>query len=87
MHPGVVATDAWRRFPNPIRWVIKKLMITPEEGAQASLVCATSPDLATETGKYYTAFGKEKRPSRLADDVELAKTLWTRSAEWTGLQA
>lgn len=87
VHPGVVATDAWRRFPNPIRWVIKQFMITPQEGAQSTLVCATSPEVAGETGKYYTTGGKEKRPSRAADDAELAKTLWTKSAEWTGLSA
>ncbi len=87
VHPGVVATDAWRRFPNPIRWVIKQFMITPEQGAQSSLVCATSPELAAQSGRYYTTGGKEKRPSKAADDAELAKTLWSRSAEWTGLSA
>jgi len=87
VHPGVVATDVWRRVPGPFRWVIKKFMITPEEGAQASLRCATAPELANETGRYYDVGGKETTPNRVADDVELAKTLWTRSAEWTGLPA
>lgn len=87
VHPGVVATEVWRRVPGPVRWVMKKFMITPEEGAQSSLRCATDPALATETGRYYDVGGKEKRPNRVADDVELARTLWTRSAEWTGLPA
>jgi retinol dehydrogenase-12 len=87
VHPGVVATDVWRRVPAPVRWVIKKFMITPEQGAEASLRCAIAPELARETGKYYDVGGKEKAPNRLADDVELAKTLWTKSAEWTGLTA
>ena len=87
VHPGVVATDAWRRIPPPFRWLVKRFMITPEQGAQSSLVCATSPELAKETGKYYTVGGKEKRPNRVADDVDLAKTLWSKSAEWTGLPA
>jgi retinol dehydrogenase 12 len=85
VHPGVVATDVWRKVPSPVRWVMKKFMITPEEGAQSSLRCATDPALAKETGKYYDVGGKEKRPSRLSDDTELANTLWTKSAEWTGL--
>lgn len=85
LHPGVVATDVWRRVPGPLRWVIKRFMITPEEGAQASLRCATAPELAGETGRYYDVGGKEKQPSRLADDAELAKTLWAKSAEWTSL--
>ncbi|MBA3501133.1 MAG: SDR family oxidoreductase [Myxococcota bacterium] len=85
VHPGVVATDVWRKVPAPFRWLMKKFMITPEKGAQASLRCATDPALASESGRYYDVGGKEKRPARLADDVELAKTLWTKSAEWTGL--
>ena len=87
VHPGVVATDIWTRVPPPFRWVIKRFMITPEQGAESSLRTATDPALARETGKYYDVGGREKRPSRLADDTELAATLWKRSAEWTGLPA
>jgi retinol dehydrogenase 12 len=87
VHPGVVATDVWRSVPAPLRWVIKKFMITPEQGAEASLRCATAPEFASQTGRYYDVGGQETEPNRLADDVELARTLWTRSAEWTGLPA
>ncbi|MEJ7604117.1 MAG: SDR family oxidoreductase [Kofleriaceae bacterium] len=87
VHPGVVATEIWKRVPGPFRWLMKKFMITPEKGAEASLRCATAPELAKQTGLYYDVGGKETRPSRLADDAELAKTLWARSAEWTGLSA
>jgi NAD(P)-dependent dehydrogenase (short-subunit alcohol dehydrogenase family) len=87
VHPGVVATDVWRRVPPPFRWLMKKFMITPEQGAASSLRCATDPTLASETGRYYTVGGKEKQPARLANDVELARTLWAKSAEWTGLTA
>ena len=87
VHPGVVATDVWRKVPGPVRWIMKKFMVTPEQGAHSSLRTATDPALASETGHYYDADGSEKRPSRLADDTELAKQLWQRSAEWTGLPA
>ncbi len=87
LHPGVVATDVWRRVPGPLRWAMKHFMITPEEGARASLVCATAPELAGESGRYYDVGGRERRPSRLADDAALAAELWRRSAEWTGLPA
>ena len=87
VHPGVVATDAWRRVPGPLRWAMKQLMITPEEGARSTLVCATAPELAGESGRYYDVGGRERRPSRLADDAALAAELWRRSAEWTGLPA
>ena len=87
VHPGVVATDVWRQVPPPFRWVIKRFMITPEQGAEASLRCATDPELAKQTGRYYDVGGKEKTPNRVADDVQLAGTLWAKSAEWTGLSA
>jgi NAD(P)-dependent dehydrogenase (short-subunit alcohol dehydrogenase family) len=87
VHPGVAATDVWRNVPAPVRWVIKQLMITPERGAEASLRCATAPELADVTGRYYDVGGKEKPPNRVAEDIELARTLWTKSAEWTGLPA
>ena len=87
VHPGVVATEVWRHMPRPVAWLIKKFMITPDKGAEASLRCATAPELEDQTGRYYDTGGKEKAPSRVADDVELARTLWTRSAEWTGLTA
>jgi len=85
VHPGVVATEIWKRVPRPFRWAMKKFMITPEQGAEASLRCATAPELAKETGRYYDVGGKETTPSKLSEDTELAKTLWSKSAEWTGL--
>ena len=51
----------------------------------ATIRAATAPELANETGRYYNKDGREKQPNRVADDVELAKTLWSKSAEWTGL--
>jgi retinol dehydrogenase-12 len=87
LHPGVVATDVWRRVPSPVRWVMKKFMVTPEEGAQTSIRCATAPELANETGRYYDRDGKERKPNKLANDEALAQQLWAKSAEWTGLPA
>lgn len=87
VHPGRVATDAWRRMPAPLRWAFKKTMLTPAEGARSTLRTATDPVLAGETGRYYTADGTERPPSRLALDADLAVQLWRRSAEWTGLPA
>jgi len=87
LHPGVVATDVWRRVPAPLRWLIKQSMLTPERGAEATLRCATDPALADQTGRYYDVGGVERAPSKLADDTALAGLLWVKSAEWTGLPA
>jgi NAD(P)-dependent dehydrogenase (short-subunit alcohol dehydrogenase family) len=85
VHPGTVATDVWRRVPSPIAWVMKKFMLTPEQGARSMLKAATDPALAGDTGRYYNEKGEERRPNKLADDEQLARTLWEKSAEWTGV--
>lgn len=87
VHPGVVATDVWREVPGPLRWIIKLGMITPQLGAQSSIIAATDPELGKVTGRYYDWNGKDTRPSKLADDEALQGLLWRRSAEWVGLEA
>lgn len=87
LNPGQVATNIWHRLPRPVRWWMERGMLTPEQGAFSTLHCATAPELADKTGLYYDEKGREKHPSRLAQDPELARTLWTKSAEWTGLPA
>jgi hypothetical protein len=57
-------------------------MKSVEEGAQTSLYCATSSDVAGHDGRYYDDC-REKAPNRLADDLLLAKTLWEKSEAWT----
>jgi retinol dehydrogenase 12 len=53
LHPGVVASDVWRKVPWPFRSLMKLTMITVEEGAKTTLYCATSPDIVSDTGLYY----------------------------------
>lgn len=81
LHPGVVASDIWRRVPWPIRPLMTSRMLTTEEGAATSLWCATSPDLVGESGGYY-ADCAPKEPSERATP-ELASWLWERSEQWT----
>jgi len=83
LHPGVVASDAWRRVPWPIRPLMKLGMISSEEGAKTTLYCATSPEVADASGRYYDAC-REKTPGVLAQDDALAGRLWERSVEFTG---
>jgi retinol dehydrogenase-12 len=81
LHPGVVASDIWRRVPWPIRPLITRRMLTVEQGAQTSLYCATAPELAQVSGRYYEACA-EREPSAVATP-ELGARLWQRSEEWT----
>ena len=48
LHPGVVASDIWRRVPRLARPLITARMLTTEQGAVTSLYCATSPAVAAE---------------------------------------
>jgi NAD(P)-dependent dehydrogenase (short-subunit alcohol dehydrogenase family) len=81
LHPGVVASDVWRRVPPPFRWVMKLFMISNEEGAKTTLYCATSDDVADQSGRYYDEC-REKEPSAAAQDEAAAEELWERSQDW-----
>jgi NAD(P)-dependent dehydrogenase (short-subunit alcohol dehydrogenase family) len=83
LHPGVVASDIWRRIPRLARWFVTRRMLTIEQGAVTSVYCATSPDVAGDSGLFY-----DRSMARTASPVatpELAALLWQHSAEWTGL--
>jgi retinol dehydrogenase 12 len=81
LHPGVVASEIWRRVPWPARQIMTRRMLSIEQGAQTSLYCATSPEVAGESGKYYDRC-RVAEPSKIAT-TELAATLWEYSARWT----
>lgn len=83
LHPGVVASNIWRRIPWPADRIAKRFMISEEEGARTTLYCATSTDVADQTGLYYDACNP-KKPSRLARDPDLAARLWKQSEAWVG---
>jgi retinol dehydrogenase-12 len=78
LHPGGVATNIWRAVPQPFRWLIQRATISREEGARTPLYCATAPELAHVSGRYYDRC-REARTNPLADDAQLARELWTRT--------
>jgi retinol dehydrogenase-12 len=82
LHPGVVASDAWRHMPQPARWFYTRGMLNNEQGAQTSIYCALSPEVAADSGLYYDK-QLVKVPSGRAQDRALAAELWDRSLEWT----
>lgn len=80
LHPGVIASDVWRGVPWPFRSVMKLFMKSVQDGAKTTLYCATSPEVADESGHYYDK-SRRKEPSAVATP-ELAAVLWKRSVEW-----
>ena len=83
LHPGVVASQIWRRVPWPARQLVTRRMLTIEQGARTSLYCATSPEVAGESGRYYDGC-RETEPSRVVTP-DLAARLWEYSEEWTAV--
>jgi retinol dehydrogenase 12 len=80
LHPGVVASDIWRRVPWPVRPLVTRRMLSTEQGARTSLYCATDPGLASVSGRFYDNCA-EREPSPVAT-AELGRLLWERSEAW-----
>jgi retinol dehydrogenase 12 len=80
LHPGVVASDMWRRVPWPARPLMQRRMLSTQQGAETSVYCATAPELAQASGHYYDD-RREREPSPVATP-ELGRLLWEQSQEW-----
>jgi retinol dehydrogenase 12 len=83
LHPGSVASDVWRRVPWPVRPLMTRKMLSPADGARTSLYCATSPDVANDSGHYYDSC--HRLQASAVATPELAAELWDRSIDWVGL--
>ena len=57
VHPGIVATDIIGDLVPPVLRpfgaVLRRFLLTPEQGAAAAITAATDPALAGTTGRYY----------------------------------
>jgi retinol dehydrogenase 12 len=80
VHPGQVASDIWRRIPWPIRPLVTARMLSTDEGAKTVVYCATAPELADVSGRYYEK-EREREPNAAATP-ELAADLWSRTTAW-----
>jgi retinol dehydrogenase-14 len=88
VHPGVVRTSfgaedqAW--FFTAISRVVRPLLKTPAQGAQASIYLAASPDMEGVTGQFF-ANRKPKTANKVADDPDMTARLWQVSADLVGM--
>jgi retinol dehydrogenase-12 len=83
LHPGVIASDVWRKVPWPIRPLMKLRMKSNEEGARTSIHCAASSSVADDDGLYYDEC-QVRTPNPLVEDAAVGKDLWSRSEEMVG---
>ena len=86
LHPGRVGTDIFKAglpILGPlVKWIVSRLTLTPEEGADNTIFLATSADVEGVTGKYFVK--RDAVPSSpLSYDETLAKRLWEVSEKLT----
>ena len=87
LHPGLVQTNIARNDGLPgrvVNFFIRVRGITPDQGAEAPVYLAVSPEVEGVTGKYFV----DCRPvpsSGISYDAELAARLWDMSASLTNV--
>lgn len=89
VHPGMVRTQWGRSGPLAVRLVMRSplrlALRSAERGADTIVWLATSiPGTDWETGGYF-ANRRVAKPSSLADDTQLCRELWDRSAMLCGI--
>jgi retinol dehydrogenase-12 len=83
VHPGVIASELARDFPAPFRLLARVFFKSTEKGARTSLYLATSPEVASVSGKYF-ANSKKAIPGASALDDAVAQRLWVESERLVG---
>ncbi|HSZ38597.1 MAG TPA: SDR family NAD(P)-dependent oxidoreductase [Trebonia sp.] len=82
VHPGITATgivdDIVHPLMKPFLGLIKRSLLTPEQGAAPVLRLATAPDLAGITGRYFIR-DDENRSPEISYDRDLQERLWAAS--------
>ncbi|XP_077292076.1 retinol dehydrogenase 12-like [Arctopsyche grandis] len=84
LHPGVFGSEITRGssylFQMSWKYITSIVFKSIEEGAQTSLYLCLSPEVESVSGKYF-ADCKMTTPSKAAQDMNMAKTIWTLSEE------
>lgn len=92
LHPGAVATGAPLKDPDLAPFgrfmyrLVKPFFLSPDKGAETSIYLASSPEVEGLTAKYFIK-KRAVASSPESYDEELARRLWEKSAELTGLAA
>lgn len=86
-HPGTLRTAIGNQHSPwyvSLTWsLVKPFLATPARGAATAVYLAGSPAVAGIGGRYFDPWQRERRPSPLALDDDLARRLWAASEEFT----
>jgi NAD(P)-dependent dehydrogenase (short-subunit alcohol dehydrogenase family) len=85
LHPGLVSTNIWNHLDGwmkpLVQPVLRRIALTPEQGAQTVIYLASSPQVQSVTGKYFVDC--QPVPSSPASyDKDAARYLWDQSLEY-----
>lgn len=88
VHPGAVATGIWTRPVGRVGALLgpllRRIMRSPEQGADTVVYLALAPEVEGVSGRYFV----DRRPrtsSRASQDPEATRRAWAISAALTGL--
>jgi NAD(P)-dependent dehydrogenase (short-subunit alcohol dehydrogenase family) len=87
LHPGFVATrfaDDGKGMTSSAFRLLKRLALSPDEGAKTMIFLASANEAGAVTGRYFHNC-VAKIPTLAAQDDEAAKRLWAESARIAGL--
>ena len=85
LHPGVLATDAFRDYPKILVKIMNLFLEKPEKGGDRIAYLATSDNLKSVTGKYF--YKLEERDIEISpDESEITKKLWQIAEDHTKLE-
>ncbi|HUN31080.1 MAG TPA: SDR family NAD(P)-dependent oxidoreductase [Trebonia sp.] len=82
VHPGITATgivdDIIHPLMRPFLGLIKRSLLTPEQGAEPVLRLAIAPELAGVTGRYFVR-DAERRSPEISYDRDVQQRVWAAS--------
>ncbi len=91
LHPGSIYTNIadkglrghqlLQTVRKSLAFIEKRILLTPEQGAQTQIYCATNVNAVP--GKYYQRCELAKA-SIEADDISVANRLWEQTSKWLG---
>jgi NAD(P)-dependent dehydrogenase (short-subunit alcohol dehydrogenase family) len=87
LHPGFVATNLGQRHRSVFGLLMRAAMLfagRPESGAETIVYLASSPEVSGVTGGYFESC-RLARPSRAAEDDDVARRLWAESVRLAGI--
>jgi len=89
LHPGLTGTGIVDTMAPPLlrpfTGLIKRFMLTPEQGARTALYLATSPSVEEVSGTYFVREKETRSVPMSYNNVALQERVWAISAGLTGL--